>query len=124
MRRSQDVNTLSAKDADTAEQDQIGPTAEKWASASIFMSHLGYLRAWHAFRESQNLTPCTPTRKENAFGGHQTAPMVREEDTHSPDKDAAALNLTIQFNALTVMPQLVSQEPFEERRLELLPKQK
>ena len=88
------------------------------------MSHPGYLYAWHAFKESQNLTPRTPTGQENAFGEQQTAPRVREEDTRSTDKDAAALNLTIQFNVLTAMPQLVSQEPFEERRWELLPRQK
>ena len=60
--------------------------------------------------------------KECAYGGRETALTAREEDSHSPGGDAAALNLTTQFNVLTVMPQPVSQGPFEEKRLEQLPK--
>ena len=124
MGRFQDVEIHSARDADTAEPDQTGPTTGKWASANTLMSHPGCLRAWHAFKESPKQTHHTPMWRECAYGGRETALTVREEDSHSPGKDAAALNLTIQFNVLTVMPQLVSQELFEERRLELLPKQK
>ena len=60
----------------------------------------------------------------NVFGEHQTALMVHAEDMFSPGKDAAALNLTIQYNVSTAMPPHESLEPFEEKRLEQPPKQK
>ena len=87
------------------------------------MSRHGFQCAWDASQEKSKPIPCTPTRLVNAFGELRTALKAHEEGISSPDRAEAALNLTIQFRRLTVMPPHVSLEPFEEKRLEQPQKQ-
>ena len=100
-----------------AEQDPIGLTAENSANADILMSRLGFRSVKPVLPEGKGKTTDTLGRKVNASGDQPISQMDPEEDTFSPVKAAAVLNLMIPLHALITMRQHGSRVRYEERDL-------